>query len=86
MKKNLKDFGIAIIATLISVCITLVSGCFSSKINYANIPLATGDEPYILAPGNYMDNKGQLHIAQTNVWAMSQKDVYEYVRWLRDHK
>ena len=86
MKKNLKDFGIAIIATLISVCITLVSGCFSSKINYTNIPLATGDEPYILAPGNYMDNKGQLHIAQTNVWAMSQKDVYEYVRWLRDHK
>ena len=86
MKKNLKDFSIAIIATLISVCITLVSGCFSSKINYTNIPLATGDEPYILAPGNYMDNKGQLHIAQTNVWAMSQKDVYEYVRWLRDHK
>jgi len=86
MRQELQNFMVAIIATLISAGITLLSGCISSKINYSNIPLATGDEPYILAPGDYMDNKGNLHLAQTNVWVMTQKDVYEYVRWLRDHE
>lgn len=86
MKHELHNFMVAILATLISIGITLVSGCFSSKINYSNIPLAVGDEPYILAPGDYMDNNGKLHVAQTNVWAMTQKDVYEYVKWLRDHR
>lgn len=73
-------------ATVALVAATIFCGCLSTEINYDKIPLATGDEPYILANGDYMDNKGFLHVGQTNVWALSQSDVYDYVRWLRDHK
>ena len=76
----------SIFITVALVAASVFCGCLSTKINYDKIPLATGDEPYILASGDYMDNKGFLHVGQTNVWALSQKDVYDYVRWLRDHK
>lgn len=74
------------LVSALSAFSTIMSSCLSTDINYDKVPLAVGDEPYILAPGDYMDTKGFLHVAQTNVWALSQSDVYEYVRWVRDHR
>lgn len=71
--------------TLFLCLVTFLCGC-TTKINYDKIPLTVGDEPYILMPGNYMDINGFMHLNQTNVWALSQKDVFEYVKWIRDTK
>ena len=73
MKKTLPIF-----AALIMFC----AGCWSP--NYNKIPLQTSDIPYILADGNYMDNKGNLHPNQHNVWAMSQADVFDYMKYIRN--
>lgn len=59
----------------------LLTGCWTP--NYDKIPLQTSDIPYILADGDYMDNRGVLHPNQHDVWAMSQADVYDYMKYVR---
>ena len=59
----------------------LLAGCFSP--NYSKIPLQTSDIPYILADGDYRDVEGNVHPKQHNVWAMSQADVYDYMKYIR---
>lgn len=59
----------------------LCAGCWSP--NYNKIPLQENDIPYVLADGDYMDNKGNLHTNQKNVWAMSQSDVFDYMKYVR---
>ena len=61
---------------------TLCSGCWTP--NYNKIPLQTSDVPYVLADGDYMDNKGVLHTNQHDVWAMSQADVFDYMKYIRN--
>lgn len=60
----------------------LCSGCWTP--NYQKIPLQTSDVPYVLADGDYMDNRGNLHPNQKDVWAMSQADVYDYMKYVRN--
>jgi hypothetical protein len=57
------------------------AGCFSP--DYKKIPLQTNEIPYILADGDYVDNKGKVHTDQHNVWAMSQADVFDYMSYIR---
>lgn len=59
----------------------LCAGCWSP--NYNKIPLQENDIPYVLADGDYVDNRGNLHTNQKNVWAMSQADVYDYMKYVR---
>ena len=59
----------------------LCAGCWTP--NYDKIPLQTSDIPYVLADGDYMDNHGNLHPNQKNVWAMSQADVFDYMKYVR---
>ena len=40
------------------------------------IPLASGDAPYQLPAGNYIDSKGQLHTENTNRWSLSEQDLF----------
>ena len=67
--------------TLIALLLLTVTGCFTP--NYKNIPLQTSEIPYVLADGDYKDNQGQIHPNQHNVWAMSQADVYDYMKYIR---
>ena len=67
-----------------SVLFSLVAltGCFTP--NYNKIPLQANEIPYVLADGDYLDNQGNLHVNQHNMWAMSQADVYDYMKYVRN--
>lgn len=66
----------------IALLVALCSGCWTP--NYSKIPLQTSDVPYVLADGDYMDNKGNMHPNQKNVWAMGQADVFDYMKYVRN--
>ncbi len=66
----------------IALLAALCAGCWTP--NYNKIPLQTSDVPYVLADGDYMDNKGNMHPNQKNVWAMSQADVFDYMKYVRN--
>ena len=68
----------ALVATLLAA---LTTGCFTP--NYNKIPLQANEIPYVLADGDYKDNQGNLHINQHNMWAMSQADVFDYMKYVR---
>jgi hypothetical protein len=40
------------------------------------IPLASGDAPYQLPAGDYVDSKGLLHKENTNRWSLSEQDLF----------
>lgn len=67
--------------TLFATLLLLITGCFTP--NYKKIPLQTSEIPYVLADGDYKDNQGNIHPNQHNVWAMSQADVYDYMKYVR---
>ena len=69
----------ALVATLLATSLT--TGCFTP--NYNKIPLQANEIPYVLADGDYKDNQGNLHINQHNMWAMSQADVFDYMKYVR---
>lgn len=70
----------ALVATLLAASLT--TGCFTP--NYNKIPLQANEIPYVLADGDYKDNQGNLHINQHNMWAMSQADVFDYMKYVRN--
>ena len=70
---------LALVATLLAA---LTTGCFTP--NYNKIPLQANEIPYVLADGDYRDNQGNLHINQHNMWAMSQADVFDYMKYVRN--
>lgn len=70
---------LALVATLLA---TLATGCFTP--NYNKIPLQANEIPYVLADGDYKDNQGQIHYNQHNMWAMSQADVFDYMKYVRN--
>ena len=74
MKKSL------VLSALLSL-VTL-TGCFTP--NYNKIPLQANEIPYVLADGDYRDNQGNLHLNQHNMWAMSQADVFDYMKYVRN--
>lgn len=70
---------LALVAALLA---TLATGCFTP--NYNKIPLQANEIPYVLADGDYRDNQGNLHVNQHNMWAMSQADVFDYMKYVRN--
>lgn len=66
----------------VSLLATLATGCFTP--NYNKIPLQANEIPYVLADGDYKDNQGNLHVNQHNMWAMSQADVFDYMKYVRN--
>ena len=73
MKANLRA-ALAVLLTVSAV------GCFTPK--YQKIPLEKNEIPYVLADGDYTDKDGNIHKDQHNMWAMSEADVYGYIKSL----
>ena len=68
--------------TLLALATCFITGCFTP--NYNKIPLQANEIPYVLADGDYRDNQGNLHVNQHNMWAMSQADVFDYMKYVRN--
>ena len=71
---------------IVVACVMLMSmfcGCRNTKIN--DIPLTEGEIPYVLPIGTYYDIDGVEHVETHVRWSMSQEDVFNYVKWLRDN-
>lgn len=69
--------------TVLAVSCLIFSGC-KTKNKWEDVPLTEGDVPYVLPPGEYIDITGKTHIETKNRWSLSEGDVYNYIKYLKE--
>jgi len=62
-----------LLVLLLGLCFT---GCSILKSSYSDIPLTSGNIPYALPAGTYMDIHGVKHIEQNTRWSISEADLF----------
>jgi len=57
----------------------LTFGC-----SHKNIPLTSDNVPYQLPAGQYIDTKGIMHVEQSPRWSLSEADLYNNTRQIKE--